>query len=163
MNPTPDGLSPRSTRRGRPRATSTRDDPCARCGRNIPRLAARWPEGRLCFTCYNAAIHTHGTCPNCRQDRLLPGPAGADGDPVCGTCAGIDVDFHCQRCGVEAGHHRGRLCARCVLRDDLHALLGGTPSDPTLAGLVDALCAADRPESIITECASLKWPQLERF
>ena len=73
MNPTPDGLSPRSTRRGRPRATSTRDDPCARCGRNIPRLAARWPEGRLCFTCYNTAIHTHGTCPNCRQDRLLPG------------------------------------------------------------------------------------------
>ena len=150
MNPAPDGLSPRSTRRGRPRATSTRDDPCARCGRNIPRLAARWPEGRLCFTCYNTAIHTHGACPNCGQDRLLPGPPIADGEPVCGTCAGIDVDFHCQRCGVEAGHHRGNLCVRCVLRDDLHTLLGGTPSDPTLAGLVDALCAADRPESIIT-------------
>ena len=145
-----DGLSPRSTHRGRPRATSTREDPCARCGRNIPRLAARWPEGRLCFTCYNTAIHTHGTCPNCGQDRLLPGPPGADGEPVCGTCAGIDVDFHCQHCGVEAGHHRGNLCARCVLREDLHTLLGGTPSDPTLAGLVDALCAAYRPESIIT-------------
>ncbi|WP_346995734.1 hypothetical protein [Dietzia sp. SLG310A2-38A2] len=151
MTTTPDGLSPRSTRRGRrPRAASSRDDPCARCGRNIPRLAARWPEGRLCFTCYNTAIHTHGTCPNCCLDRLLPGPPVADGEPVGGTCAGIDIDFHCQRCGVEAGHHRGNLCARCVLREDLHALLGGAPENPPLAGLIDALCAADRPESIIT-------------
>lgn len=40
MDPKPVGLSPRSTVRGRPRTTSTRNDPCARCGRNIPRLAA---------------------------------------------------------------------------------------------------------------------------
>ena len=36
MDPKPAGLSPRSTVRGRPRTTSTREDPCARCGRNIP-------------------------------------------------------------------------------------------------------------------------------
>jgi hypothetical protein len=41
------------------------------------------------------------------------------------------------------------LCARCDLRDDLHGLLGGAPTDPCLIELVDALCASDRPESII--------------
>lgn len=149
MDPKPVGLSPRSTVRGRPRTTSTREDPCARCERNIPRLAARWPEGRLCFTCYFDAIHTQGTCPECLQNRLLPGPPNADGQPICSTCAEIPQDFHCERCDVEAGHHRGRLCARCALRDDLHGLLGGQPTHPVLAGLLDALCASDRPESII--------------
>lgn len=40
------------------------------------------------------------------------------------------VDFHCLRCDVDAGHHRGPVRARCTLRGDLHELLGGTPSDP---------------------------------
>lgn len=162
MDPKPAGLSPRPTQRGRPRTTSTQDDPCARCGRNIPRLAARWPEGRLCNVCYFDAVHIWGTCPECRQDRLLPGPPNTDGQPMCSTCAGIDYDFHCERCGVEAGHHRGSLCARCALREDLHGLLGGTPSDPALRGLVDALCAADRPESIIVWKRSSKVQTLLR-
>ena len=162
MDPTPVGLSPRCTQRGRRRATSTRTDPCARCGRNIPRLAARWPEGRLCFTCYFAAIHSHGTCPGCRRQRLLPGPPDPEGTALCGSCAGIPDDFTCARCGVEAGHHRGSLCARCVLRDDLHKLLGGAPTDPALIGLVDALCASDRPESIIVWKRSPKVQRLLR-
>lgn len=149
MDPKPVGLSPHSTVRGRPRTTSTRNDPCARCGRNIPRLAARWPEGRLCFTCYFNAMHTSGTCPECLQDRLLPGPPNTAGHPVCATCAEIPYDFHCDRCDREAGHHRGRLCARCALREDLHGLLGGAPSDPALVGLAEVLCASDRPESVI--------------
>ena len=162
MDPKPVGLSPRSAVLGRPRTTSSRDDPCARCGRNIPRLAARWPEGRLCFTCYFDAIHTRGTCPECLQDRLLPGPPNADGHPVCSTCAVIPYDFHCERCDIEAGHHRGRLCARCALRDDLYGLLGGEPNDPALIGLVDALCASDRPESIIVWKRSAKVQDLIR-
>ena len=162
MDPKPVGLSPRSAVLGRPRTTSSRDDPCARCGRNMPRLAARWPEGRLCFTCYFDAIHTRGTCPECLQDRLLPGPPNADGHPVCSTCAVIPYDFHCERCDIEAGHHRGRLCARCALRDDLHGLLGGEPDDPALIGLVDALCASDRPESIIVWKRSAKVQDLLR-
>jgi hypothetical protein len=162
MDPKPVGLSPHSTARGRPRTTSTRDDPCARCGRNIPRLAARWPEGRLCFTCYFDAIHTRGTCLECLQDRLLPGPPNADGQPICATCAAIPYDFHCERCDVEAGHHRGRLCARCALRDDLHELLGGSPSNAALVGLVDALCASERPESIFVWKRSPKVRELLR-
>lgn len=79
----------------------------------------------------------------------MPGPPNADGHPICSTCAEIPYDFHCERCGVEAGHHRGSLCARCALRDDLHQLLGGPPTDPVLVGLVDALAVSGRPESII--------------
>ncbi|MDX6293885.1 MAG: hypothetical protein QOH50_2960 [Kribbellaceae bacterium] len=54
----------RSTVRGRPRTTSKRDDPCVRCGRNTPRLAATWPEGRLCNVRYFNAIHAfkNGCC-----------------------------------------------------------------------------------------------------
>lgn len=162
MDPKPTGLSPHSTVRGRPRTTSTRDDPCARCGRNIPRLAKQWPEGRLCFTCYYNAIHTRGTCPECLQARLLPGPPNADGLPICANCAEIPYDFHCQRCELEAGHHRGRLCARRALRDDLHDLIGGPPAHPTLVGLVDALCASDRPESIFIWKRSAKVQELLR-
>ncbi|MBB2988256.1 recombinase XerD [Terracoccus luteus] len=94
-------------------------------------------------------MHTSGTCPECLQDRLLPGPPNPAGHPVCATCAEIPDDFHCDRCDREAGHHRGRLCARCALRDDLHGLLGGEPGNPALVGLAEALCASDRPESVI--------------
>lgn len=165
MDPKPVGLRPRNTATGRPRNPESRngkDDPCARCGRPIPRVAASWPEGRLCFTCYYAAVHTRGTCPECLQDRLLPGPPSADGAPICATCAGISYDFRCERCAVEAGHHRGRLCTRCALRDDLYALLGGEPTDPALLGLVNVLCGADRPESILAWKRSAKVQELLR-
>lgn len=145
----PQNLSPRSTVQGRPRVNPTTGNPCARCGRAIPRVAVTWPEGRLCNICYYRAIHTRGTCPTCLRDRLLPGPPSPSGQPVCGSCAGIPYDFHCDRCQAEAGHHRGRLCARCAVRDDLHQILDGEPEHPVLKGLVDALCASDRPESII--------------
>ena len=145
-------------------------------GRTLPSLHRAWPpshhehpRGSLCAlrpehppprsstgrradsatSAHFAAIHTRGTCPERLQDRLLPGPPNVDGQPICSTCAEIPCDFHCELCDVEAGHHRGRLCARCALRDDLHGLLGGEPSAPALVGLVDALCASDRPESII--------------
>jgi hypothetical protein len=68
---------------------------------------------------------------------------------LCAPCAGITDDFHCQRCGEENGHHRRNICARCAVRDDLYELLGGKPTDPTLIGLVNALCSAKRPESTL--------------
>lgn len=161
MDPRPVGLSPRSTTRGRPRTTSKRHDPCARCNRNIPRLAATWPEGRLCFTCHYNAVRTRGTCPDCLQERLLPGPPNAEGSPTCSTCAGINYDFHCSRCDTESAHHRGTLCVRCALRDDLHAIIGrATAGGEPLTFLVDALCAADRPESILIWKRSAKVQEL---
>lgn len=148
-NAVPQGLAPRSTRRGRPRVTQTTGHQCARCGRTIPRVAATWPEGRLCNICYYDATHTRGTCPECLKERLLPGPPNGDGHPICATCAEIPYDFHCDRCDTETGHQRGRLCARCALRDDIQDLIGREPDDPRLRGLLDALCASERPESII--------------
>lgn len=163
MDPKPVGLSPRNTTRGRPRTAKgqsrsygERHDPCARCGRNIPRLAASWPEGRLCFICYFNALHIHGTCPVCLHERLLPGPPNADGKPICATCAEIPYDFHCDSCGLEAGHHRGRLCARCIAREDIHRHLGGPPISPSLVKLVDALCSTGRPESTVSWARSPK-------
>jgi len=162
VDPKPVGLSPRNTKQGRPRATSAVNGPCARCGRFMPRVAATWPEGRLCFTCFYEATRTYGTCPECRQDRLLPGPPNSDGHPTCSTCAEIPRDFHCERCDIEAAHHRGRLCVRCALRDDLHGLLGGEPANAVPAGLIDVLCASDRPESILIWKRSTKVQDLLR-
>ena len=145
----PQGLSPRNTSRGRPRTTGTAT--CARCGRNAGRTRATWPEGKICGPCFTTATRTHGTCPGCGQHRLLPGPPGISGGPRCAPCAGILHDFHCTGCNVEGEFYRRGLCARCALRDDLTELLLTEPADPSTAGrIVDVLCKAERPESIIT-------------
>ncbi|AMM34457.1 recombinase XerD [Sinomonas atrocyanea] len=110
-----------------------------------------WPEGKVCGPCFTVATRTRGICPGCGQDRLLPGPPTPDGGPRCGECAGIPHDFHCTRCGTEGESYRRGTCARCALRDDLTAMLLTDPADPAaMARLVDVLCRADRPESIIT-------------
>ncbi|MHA7288012.1 site-specific integrase [Arthrobacter sp. MDT3-44] len=87
---------------------------------------------------------------------MLPGRSPNHGnEPVCVECAGITQDYHCTGCGTETEHYRRGICARCSLRDDLTVLLGVDWSDPnpetTTAGkLLTALCAAQRPESILT-------------
>lgn len=151
----PTGLTPRNTVRGRPRTTGSVR--CARCGRNAGRTRATWPEGRICGPCFTVATRTHGTCPDCKRHRLLPGPPAQDGGPRCAPCAGILHDFHCARCSREGEFYRRGICARCALRDDLTALLLTNPADPTTANrLIDVLCQADRPESIITWKRSAK-------
>lgn len=161
----PLGLSPRSLGRGRPRATSGTFT-CARCRRDAPRVQATWPEGRICFTCHFTATHTHGRCPRCGQHRLLPGPPEEPDGATCGSCAGIEQDFRCARCGIEAGRHRGDDCARCALRDDLNALLitpaADTAGNVALRQLVDVLCAAERPESVLVWKRSPKVQHLLR-
>lgn len=145
----PQGLTPRNTSRGRPRTTGTAI--CARCGRNCGQTRATWPEGRICGPCFTTATRTHGNCPDCGQHRLLPGPPDTTGGPRCAPCAGIAHDFQCARCNVEGEFYRRGICARCALREDLTQLLLTDPADPALAGrIVDVLCKAERPESIIT-------------
>lgn len=110
-----------------------------------------WPEGKICGPCFTVATRTHGTCPDCRQQRLLPGPPIQEGGPRCAPCAGIPHNFHCARCSHEGEFYRRGICARCALRDDLTALLLTNAADPPTAHrLVDVLCHADRPESIIS-------------
>lgn len=151
----PEGLHPRNTVRGRPRTTGSVQ--CNRCGRNAGKTRARWPEGRICGPCFTVATRTHGTCPECGQHRLLPGPPAQAGGPRCAPCAGIQHNFHCSRCHQEGEFYRRGICARCALRDDLTALLLTNQADPTTANrLIDVLCQADRPESIITWKRSAK-------
>jgi hypothetical protein len=144
----PEGLTPRHTVRGRPRTGGTVR--CDRCGRKAGTTRATWPEGKICGPCFTVATRTHGTCPDCRQHRLLPGPPTQVGGPQCAPCAGILHNFHCARCSHEGEFYRRGICARCALRDDLTALLLTNPADPTAANrMIDVLCQADRPESII--------------
>lgn len=151
----PEGLAPRNTVRGRPRTSGTAT--CARCGRNAGKTRATWPEGKICGPCFTVATRTHGTCPGCGQHRLLPGPPTQDEGPRCAPCAGILHDFHCARCNQEGEFYRRGICARCALRDDLAALLLTNPANPITANrLVDVLCQANRPESIITWKRSAK-------
>jgi hypothetical protein len=76
-------------------------------------------------------MRTHGPCPGCGTDRMLPGrsPDHAN-EPVCVECAGITQDYHCARCGTETEHYRRNICARCSLRDDLSVLLDVDESEP---------------------------------
>jgi len=145
----PAGLTPRSTARGRPRTSGSVR--CDRCGRSAGKARATWPEGKVCGPCFTLATRTHGTCPDCGHHRLLPGPPQLEGGPRCAPCAGIPHDFHCTRCGHEGEFYRRGTCARCALRDDLALLLPADPADPeTATRLTDALCEAERPESVIT-------------
>jgi len=84
-------------------------------------LAANW-EGPICRTCYDRAVHTHGPCPTCTTERLLPGRR-SDGQPICRDCAGITRSFICAGCGTEAALLGRRRCERCTLTDKLTTLL----------------------------------------
>jgi hypothetical protein len=151
----PTGLTPRSTTRGRPRTTGAVI--CARCHRGVGRARTTWPEGPICGICYHQATRTHGTCPGCGQHRLLPGPPNNAGQPCCAPCAGIAQDFACARCGHQGEFYRRGICARCALREDLTGeLLPGSPDPESIRQLIDALCAARRPESILTWKRSTK-------
>lgn len=144
----PFGLRPKNTTQGRPRTAG--DITCARCGRSAGKHRASWPEGKICGTCFTQATRTNGSCPGCSQTRLLPGAPGAPGGPSCSDCAGIGIDFRCQHCNVEGEFYRSRTCARCALRQDLTTLLHPDPGRAEVVMLLNALCAAARPESIHT-------------
>lgn len=134
-------------RKGRPRGIGTAR--CDRCERGAGRLRTRWPEGGICGTCFHEAVRTFGRCAQCDRDGMLPGRDGSR--LLCRGCAGITTDLDCRRCGAEAEHYRRGICARCALREDLIAVL--TPTTPAPRGaeqLLEALCSADRPESILT-------------
>lgn len=146
-------ITPRPLKRGRPRTTGAFT--CARCSRAAGKHRASWPEGRICGTSFTAAMRTHGSCPGCGTDRMLPGRSQDHGnEPVCIACAGIMQDYHCTRCGTETEHYRHDTCARCSLRDDLTVLLriddAALGSETVAVKLRTALSGAQRPESILT-------------
>lgn len=115
-------------------------------------LRVNWPADRLCNSCFYTAMRTHGICPTCGHDGVLPGRArGVDPRPVCMSCAGIAGNYRCATCHAEGQLYRGGQCARCALRDDLTALMVDGAADPvTMGTIVTILCGVDRPESILT-------------
>ncbi|GLP81016.1 hypothetical protein [Mycobacterium antarcticum] len=116
------------------------------------KLRVYWPGDQLCHSCFYAAMRTHGICPACGHDGVLPGRTGdTDSQPVCLTCASIPGDFTCTTCHREGEIYRSGECARCALRDDLCTILLHHPADLTaMQTLIEVLCGVDRPESILT-------------
>ena len=135
--------------RGRPQATDG-DLQCARCERHMRKAAVTWPDGRICNSCYYDATSLYGPCPSCGMERMLPGRLDIGDQPVCRDCARIRQDYRCRTCEKEARPYRGGSCARCTLRSDLERDLLHDCSPEGIKTLIDALCAADRPESILT-------------
>src|ERR1700742_2813072 len=120
----------RSTTQGRPRVTNGACR-CSRCERMANRLRVYWPGDRLCNSCFYTAMRTHGICPSCGHDGVLPGRASsADPRPVCLSCAGISANYRCATCHAEGQLYRGGQCARCALRDDLTGLMVEGAADP---------------------------------
>jgi len=117
----------------------------------VAKIRVHWPDGAICGICFTEALRTHGRCPGCGDERLLPGRS-ADGTPICRDCAGITrPEMLCVRCGAEAERFRGGACIRCVITEDLESLLRPTdPPDLRLVRLVQVLANARRPESINT-------------
>ena len=141
----------RSTTRGRPQVKDGLFT-CRRCDRRVNTLRVRWPGDELCHSCFYAAMRTHGICPLCGHDGVLPGRANQTDDrPVCLTCAGIPGHYRCRTCQREGELHRRGQCARCALRDDLTALMVNDAADPdAMMTVVEIFCSVDRPESILT-------------
>ncbi len=145
----------RNTVRDRPKATDGQLE-CVRCQRHMRKAAVTWPDGKVCNSCFYKATSLFGSCPSCGMERMLPGRLDIGDQPVCRDCARIRQDYHCRSCGQEARPYRRGICARCTLRADLeHDLIrDDTPSE--VAALIDALCSADRPESVLTWKRSAK-------
>lgn len=116
------------------------------------KLRVYWPGEQLCHSCFYIAMRTHGICPNCGHDGVLPGRRNhTDPRPVCLTCAGIPGDFTCRACSGEGEIYRCGQCARCALREDLCKILLHHPADlAAMQTLIEVLCGVDRPESILT-------------
>jgi hypothetical protein len=125
-------------------------DRCCRCDR-VRVVAARWPIGAVCKSCYHAILNNPSECSRCRASRPLLA-RDTVGAPICGPCAGIDAAYICTRCGHSGHPFRAGLCAYCVLHDRLHRVLAGPDGtvSPQLQPVVAALAAAQRPRSVIS-------------
>lgn len=130
--------------------------PCQDCGRTRPTKVSHWPIGVLCASCYSRRKRNPRPCSRCGIRRVLVGRT-PEGEDLCGPCCGMDsLDFTCGRCGSPGEIHADGCCARCLLGDRLHHLLGGHDGTvpAQLRPLTAALAAADHPRSVLDWLAS---------
>jgi hypothetical protein len=122
---------------------------CGRCGRHRF-VAAEWPIGHVCGTCY-AYVRKHpAPCTGCARPAVLVA-ADTQGRPVCGPCAGWDgPTFSCQGCGAPDMLENGR-CPRCVLAAVTGDLIAAAAPEVRgqLTQLAGALLAVSRPRSAL--------------
>ncbi|MGF1427099.1 hypothetical protein [Kitasatospora sp. LaBMicrA B282] len=132
------------------RKRTIRQQACALC-QQLRRVAARWPLGPVCATCYNHVRGHPGPCTECGQIRPLTGRTDQGGS-LCGECSGARNAYLCPTCGSGEETDRHGHCARCVLRERLTTEFtapdGTTPDQ--LAPLVQALMNVTRARSVLT-------------
>ncbi|SCE05053.1 hypothetical protein GA0115237_10884 [Streptomyces sp. ScaeMP-6W] len=138
----PAALDPCTSCRPRPPAR------CALCETNAP-VCARWPLGPVCKPCYREARIHPGTCPVCRNERVLI--AFTDGRRVCGPCTGHGDPYACPRCACPRSYTVRGLCDRCTLQDELDAVLGPAAEAPDgqYARMRTALAECDQPRTAL--------------
>ena len=125
---------------------------CVECGGQFPRgSTTRVPHGSICFACRNRVHYYPAPCPGCGQTLPL-GYRDGDGRHVCAACAGAESVFACRRCGSETDRYFGPVCARCVLRDKLTAVMTEPATgriDPRLRPVFDTMLAVAHPRTTI--------------
>lgn len=114
---------------------------CALCSNSAP-AQARWPVGPVCELCYARVRNNPSPCSACGVKRALIGRNGSE--PICGPCAGADIDYVCKRCAAPADS-AASLCDRCALPDETAAFFGILPAAPReqLQPLADRLRQAE--------------------
>ena len=90
---------------------------CARCGVS-GRVAARRPEGVICYACYSRDPLVTEPCAACGKVRV-PAARQPDGHPLCEACY-QRPEQACSKCGtlarVKARTDDGPLCRQCYTR-----------------------------------------------
>ena len=111
---------------------------------------AIWPEGPACRHCYQTIRANPASCADCSILRVLIGKNAAS-EPVCGPCAGVDIDYRCRSCSQPEDLYAEGVCARCVLKERLADLLTGADGviDQRLDPIHSALQAVPNPRSTL--------------
>lgn len=120
---------------------------CGLCGRRR-QAGAIWPLGPVCRSCYAHAKHFPAGCAGCGDTAVLIG-VEAHGHRICGTCAGVDRDYRCQRCDAGGIPFSHGLCDRCTLNDEIGRLLDTAADPDALQPLATALRATGNPRNTI--------------
>jgi hypothetical protein len=132
---------------------------CGHCG-TIRRVAANWPLGPVCPSCYAMLRYAGRPCRRCGQVRPLTS-RDQQGTEVCGPCTGQPSPPPCRTCGDADAYAHGQ-CARCILTHRLRDDLAGPDGHitPQLAPLRETLTATDHPVRILTWLQSSSSAQL---
>lgn len=121
---------------------------CCLCDRDR-KVTVYWPIGPVCGSCYPRAREHPALCFGCSEMRVLIAK-DADGQSICGPCAGSPLDYRCSRCGNAGRVIAAGKCYRCCVELRLNELLADADGQipDQLTALADAMLAAEKPRSV---------------